>query len=176
MSGVAIFSGRRIYAECSNHHLLSRHLAGNGIWTRYFSATPTTTNESKEHLPSSARSTFKNIPVNPSILKYIQRVGVGIPQRMTRRQKIKSRFISEQEEKDQLTRTRKVRTSIPPPPFPSSDPKEQQQKSTIRRFPVKLLKSVGDLETEFPKASATMPEVVRPKKCCPRFLEEQIGT
>lgn len=84
-----------------------------------------------------------------------------MPERRKRRQKSKSRFISEQEEKDQLTRTRKVGTSIPPPPFPSSDAKGQISSSpkSIKRFPVKLLKSVGDLATEFPKASATMPEV-----------------
>lgn len=118
--------------------------------------------ESNETSQSSARSAFQEIPVNPSILKYIQRVGVGQPERRKRRQKSKARFISLQEEKDQLMRTRKARTTTPPPPFPSSDPKDQTSSSkSIRRFPVKLLKSVGNLETEFPKPSATMPEVVR---------------
>lgn len=117
----------------------------------------------------SGRSLFKETPVNPSILKYIQSVGVGKAKRTKRRKKLRrttntehSRLVlSPNEEHEQLHRIRRLPSTIAPPPFPSSNHRYEKTASgkTIRRLPVKLLKSVGSVDQEFPKPSPQRPEV-----------------
>lgn len=80
----------------------------------------------------SVRSQFKLIPVQPSIFKYIQRIGVGIPKRNTnpnRRRRQQSRqgqhtgtsstaMMSREEEQGSLSeRLRRLPSVHPPPPF-----------------------------------------------------------
>lgn len=150
MSGLLIHSGRRFYSRLPIH--IFPCLWADASRSRYFFST-----ESEE--AQSARSAFKLTPVHPSVLKYVQRVGVGKPERK-RRSKTKSQFLTQSEEKDQLGRSRKPLPTNPPPPFPSSNVSSSSEKK-IRRSPVKLLKRVGSLADEFPKPSPTMPEVVR---------------
>ncbi len=154
MSGLAMHVGRRICSRLPMH--IRPSPIADATWIRFLSST-----ESDE--TQSARSAFQQTPVNPSILKYVQRVGVGKAERKKRRNKGKSRFLTESEEKDQFGRVRKHLSTTTPPPFPSSDRRENTSLGKkVRRTPVKLLKSVGSLDSEFPKASLTMPEVVRP--------------
>jgi len=124
----------------------------------------------------SARSQFKSIDVNPSVLKYIERIGVGKPNRPKRRRRrdpSHQRHLSLAEEEEQLGRGRRRRpqtastaatttATVPPPPFAPSTrgtSKESSGKS-IRQLPVKLLARVGQADS-FPKPSPNLPEVVR---------------
>ena len=131
---------------------------------------PTTTTATK-----SARSKFKEIPVNPSILKYVQNVGVGIPKRNTRkrrlgkRRKIKGKdsvVLGRVEELEQFGRIRRGgrqtdRTRAPPPPFSIPSRFSSIESNTnIIRHPVKLLASIGTLEKKLPRESKFRPEVV----------------
>ena len=126
----------------------------------------------------SARSQFKEVPVNPSILKYIQDIGVGKPKRAQRRRIRRSRnttakadyshstpskFLSSAEEEDLLpSRNRRRPNIVPPPPFPAPHINNKNgSNQTLQRLPVKLLGSVGSITEPFPRASPNLPEVVR---------------
>lgn len=80
----------------------------------------------------SNRSKFKEIPVNRSIVAYIERIGVGIPKRNPVKRRLKSlrgndnshtnsrsrgRFLTREEEKEELQTIRRLPSRIPPPPF-----------------------------------------------------------
>eukprot|EP00429_Kryptoperidinium_foliaceum_P012577 CAMPEP_0176030522 /NCGR_PEP_ID=MMETSP0120_2-20121206/15017_1 /TAXON_ID=160619 /ORGANISM="Kryptoperidinium foliaceum, Strain CCMP 1326" /LENGTH=324 /DNA_ID=CAMNT_0017363767 /DNA_START=70 /DNA_END=1048 /DNA_ORIENTATION=+ len=106
----------------------------------------------------SVRSAFKESPVNPSLLRYIDRIGVGKPRRKRRRKSI-SAFLSASEEQERFGGGQhRSRSTVPPPPFPSPN-REEHNAVKRKRLPVKLLKSVGDSETLFPKPSPNLPEV-----------------
>jgi hypothetical protein len=128
--------------------------------TRWLSSNSTT---SIDESSQSARSRFRNTEANPSVLKYIERIGVGKPSRMKRRRRPNdaARHLSLAEEEDQLGRRRRPKTTAPPPPFASSNRNiTTESGQSIRQLPVKLLARVGSLDTPFPKSSPNLPEVV----------------
>lgn len=111
----------------------------------------------------SVRSKFKETPVNPSILKYIESIGVGIPKRnkagrRKRSQTRPSKFLSPIEEKKELRHIRRLPSKVPPPPFVSENTTTTSDKE-IKRLPVKLIGSVGSNNDEFPRGSTGLPEV-----------------
>lgn len=145
--------------------------------------------QTTEKTPTSARREFKSLPVNHSILRYIQNVGVGIPSKSSRRHKKKRKtttlpggvgsrgkgnndmfVMSSEEERERLVRTRRTTTEIPPPPFAiptgvstsqrqGKEDRPQAQQST-RHIPVKLIGRVGTSDEEFPRETKGMPEIV----------------
>jgi hypothetical protein len=119
--------------------------------------------QSVDQHSQSARFQFRQTQVNPSILKYIERIGVGKPSRAKRRRGPKDtiRYLSEAEEDEQLGRRRRPHTTTPPPPFASNSRHGKNEPGqSIRELPVKLLARVGSMETPFPKPSPNLPEVV----------------
>jgi hypothetical protein len=136
---------------------------GSSVKTcRVLSSSPQSAEPSE---PGSGRSQFKENPVNPSILKYIQNIGVGKPKRQTRRRRRpqKSLVLSHQEEQEQFQRIRRLPSTSPPPPFaPHKNSKDDKTESgrIIKRYPVKLIGSVGSSDEEFPRATPGLPEVV----------------
>lgn len=114
----------------------------------------------------SGRDQFKQIPVNSSILNYIQAVGVGKSGRRKRRKKrpaSDSNLLSVSEERELLERNRRpLVPTPPPPPFPIPTSLQKAGDSTsVQRLPVKLLGSVGSVDEEFPKVTPNLSEVVR---------------
>ena len=110
----------------------------------------------------SARGQFRNTETNPSVLKYIERIGVGKPNRTKRRRgsKHSTRHLSLSEEEERLGRGRRSQTTTPPPPFaPSNRNVTTGSGQSIRQLPVKLLARVG-CANSFPKPSPNLPEVV----------------
>lgn len=117
----------------------------------------------------SATKEFRSLPIHPSILRYIQSVGVGIPKRKTQSQRIKERrsaVMNATQEKaffDQNRRQKRLSTVSKPgaatiikeiPPSPFGAPPD------IRRNPVKIVARVGSLEDDiFPSNSHGIPEV-----------------
>ena len=123
------------------------------------SSSPNSTNSST----ASVRSKFSEIPVNPSILKHIEKLGVGRPRKTSRRRKTsrqKSNFLSEEEEINEYRHVRRASSSSPPPPFAANSDNRTDSNASIRRFPVKLLGSVGSSGEEFPRSTQGLPEVV----------------
>lgn len=129
---------------------------------------------SVEQMPhDTSRSKFKDAPVDSSIFKYIQSIGVGIPKRKitNRRNKkrrnntSKSQFLSRKEEQEELRPIRRLASKTPPPPFvPAQSRKNDNHKTEedngIRRLPVKLIGSAAT-QDEFPRGSKGLAEVVR---------------
>jgi len=105
----------------------------------------------------SARSHFKSLPVDSSILKYIENVGVGkISRKRRRRQRQpKSEFLTENQEREQFGHIRRQPSKNPPAPF------GQTTEGGTQRLPVKVLGSAGSVEDAIPKATHGLPEVVR---------------
>jgi hypothetical protein len=118
---------------------------------------------------TSGRLQFKNVPVNPSILSYIQYVGVGIPKKSKRRPRRRQpgEVLSEKDEEDhfrqQIPYQKPSIARRPPPPFvaPSSSKDTTETGQIIQRFPVKMIGSSGSAEEEFPRPFKGLPEVVR---------------
>jgi hypothetical protein len=120
---------------------------------------------------ASGRSQFKNVPVNPSILSYIQYVGVGIPKKSKKRPRRREsgEVLSEKDEEDhfrqQSPHQKPLTARRPPPPFvaPSSSNDTTEAGQIIQRFPVKLIGSSGSVDDEFPfpRPFKGLPEVVR---------------
>jgi GTP-binding protein len=131
-----------------------------GRQSQNFSSSPAATST-----PKSARSKFKEIPVNASILKHVQNVGVGIPKRYDRKRRIgvrrrqkESAVLDHAEEVERFGRVRRVPTTAPPPPFAA--PSDSKGPTNIVRYPVKLIGSVGlNGDDEFPRPSKGLPEV-----------------
>ena len=137
------------------------------------------TTKSLSESPRSGRSSFKSIPVQKSLLNYIEQVGVGRkPKLQNRAKKRRSRagFREAYDAEDQFFRIQNLsqqsrrRRGVeprpsPPPPFggysTDSNAKEDSQypKRRIRRFPVKVIGRVGSDESEFPRPSKGLPEV-----------------
>jgi hypothetical protein len=110
---------------------------------------------------NSVKSKFKETPVNPSILQYIERIGIGIPPKKKRRaSRPGSHVLSQQEEQEQFQRIRRLPSTSPPPPFAARSDEKTDSGKRIERFPVKLLGSVGSSDEEFPRATSGLPEVV----------------
>lgn len=129
----------------------------------------------------SNRALFKEIPVHPSITKYIELIGVGIAPRRRRNRKKRKGSTTDSElfllERDQGGRRRKrrgnnpkrsttdskddqhisnsmYRTALtPPPPFRASNPAEEKRK-------VLIIGSVASTQDTFPENIGTIPEVV----------------
>jgi hypothetical protein len=117
---------------------------------------------------ASGRSQFKNVPVNPSILSYIQYVGVGIPKKSKRKPQRRKpgEVLSEKDEEDHFRQQiphQKPKTVRPPPPFaaPSSSNDTNEKGQVIQRHPVKVIGSSGSAEEELPRPFKGHPEVVR---------------
>lgn len=117
---------------------------------------------------SSGRSAFKETPVDQSIFKYIQSVGVGKAKRTKRRKhrrktKDEARFFTKSEEQEQFISRRRLPSTTPPPPFPCPKGIESTESgNSVRRFPVKLIASVGGIDQKFPRTCTKLPEVVSP--------------
>jgi hypothetical protein len=162
MAGLLIRSGRNICTQTLPAAFRLSTSSLNPKIFRFAHSVPTSSDEAQ-----SGRSLFKETEVNPSILKYVQSVGVGKANRKKRRKFKKnteqSRFLSRSEEMDQLSRIRRLPSTVTPPPFPNNTRRNEKTSSgkTIRRRPVKLLGSVGSVDEEFPKPTALLPEVVR---------------
>ena len=169
MSGLLIRSGRsflnQLPASCRPSTIAPTTCVSRLLAHYQFS---TSTTNSVDDTPS-GRALFKKTPVHPSILRYIQNVGVGkgkrIERKKSRRTSGQFRFMDPNEERKELGRTRRAKTSSTPPiPFPShsSSPGETTASGkVIQRSPVKLLRTVGTMKQKFPKAFAHLPEVVR---------------
>jgi hypothetical protein len=119
---------------------------------------------------ASGRLQFKNVPVNPSILSYIQYVGVGIPKKSKKRPRRREpgEVLSERDEEDHFRQQipyQKPSIARPPPPFvaPSSSNDKTEKGQIIHRYPVKVIGSSGSDEDEFPfpRPFKGVPEVVR---------------
>jgi hypothetical protein len=118
---------------------------------------------------ASGRLAFKNVPVNPSILSYIQFVGVGIPKKSKKRTRRREtgEVLSEKDEEDhfrkQIPYQKPAAAARPPPPFvaPSASKDTTETGQIIQRHPVKLIGSSGSAEEEFPRPFKGHPEVVR---------------
>lgn len=134
----------------------------------------------------SSRAAFKTTPVDPKLLSYIERIGVGIPKRTLRRRSNKKRrkdtlVLDSKEELDffrQRSRNaikergrRRPTTSdvsssapswLPPPPFASTSPADDETTTNaghkVKRHPVKVIASVGTLDQSFP-TNQRLPEV-----------------
>mmetsp|Transcript_26725 Transcript_26725/g.31102 ORF Transcript_26725/g.31102 Transcript_26725/m.31102 type:complete len:519 (+) Transcript_26725:85-1641(+) len=79
--------------------------SNSGAGSKVFSSsTQTGRRHSENDVTESNRKVFKSIPVNPSVLSYIKKIGVGIRQTQTNKKKKKSRkeanFLSERDEED----------------------------------------------------------------------------
>ena len=121
------------------------------------SSTSTSSSDAK-----SVQSKFKETPVNPSILQYIERIGIGVPPKKRRKaSRPGSHVLSQQEEQEQFQRIRRLPSTSPPPPFSGMSDEKSDSGKRIERFPVKLLGSVGSSDDEFPRATPGLPEVVR---------------
>lgn len=144
----------------------SKRANSKGALIRCFSLKQTFVQDINQQ-SQSARSQFKQIPVNPSVLKYIEKIGVGKPSRTRRRRRPNSdskRFLSFIEENEELDGNRRPQSKIPPPPFASSGSDYRTESGqAIKQFPVKLLSSIASLATPFPKSSPNLPEIVSKK-------------
>ena len=119
---------------------------------------------------ASGRLQFKNVPVNPSILNYIQYVGVGIPKKSNKRPRRRQpgEVLSEEDEEEHFRKQipyQKSSTARPPPPFvaPSTSNDKTEKGQIIQRHPVKLIGTSGSEADEypFPRPFKGVPEVVR---------------
>lgn len=133
------------------------------------SATTATTDDDDA---SSVRAKFKEVPINSSVLEYIQRLRIGRPKKSQKRRRKKSQprsdVLSLQEEKERFRSSKRFPSTSPPPPFPSTLDDKTDSRKTIKRYPVKLLGSIGSSDEEFPKETPGLPEVVR-------FVEKEIS-
>eukprot|EP00526_Cylindrotheca_closterium_P000468 CAMPEP_0113632012 /NCGR_PEP_ID=MMETSP0017_2-20120614/16637_1 /TAXON_ID=2856 /ORGANISM="Cylindrotheca closterium" /LENGTH=548 /DNA_ID=CAMNT_0000542547 /DNA_START=84 /DNA_END=1727 /DNA_ORIENTATION=- /assembly_acc=CAM_ASM_000147 len=98
-----------------------------------FSSSSTESSDFITSSSSSNRSKFKEIPVNPSILSYIESIGIGIPKRNPVKRRLnrlrkknnydrnndrgKGNFLTREEEAESLPSIRRMPSRIPPPPF-----------------------------------------------------------
>ena len=151
--------------------IISRTLGSNAHFQKAINIQSTrllasTSIQSIDQDAESARSRFRNTDTNPSVLKYIERIGVGKPTRTKRRRGSKNnntRHLSLSEEEEKLGRGRRCQT-VPPPPFaPSNRSAATGSGQSVRQLPVKLLARVG-CANSFPKPSPNLPEVVG--VCC----------
>jgi len=145
------------------HHPTTTSSCALRSW-RFSSSTSPPSNDTP-----SGRSAFNQTPVHPSILQYIQAVGVGKAERTKRRKykknKGEARFFSRSEEQERFGSKRRSTSTVPPTPFPApalGANERSESRKLIRRFPVKLLGTVGSVNEAFPKASPNLPEVVSP--------------
>lgn len=115
----------------------------------------------------SATKEFKSLPVENSILRYIQSIGVGIPKRKSRGRRATERrsdVLTPSQEQAFFDRARRQRQSsvakpgaikisqaLPPVPFRVAD--------DMKRKPVKVVARVGSLEDKFPSNDIGIPEI-----------------
>jgi GTP-binding protein len=115
----------------------------------------------------SATKKFKSLPVENSILRYIQSIGVGIPKRKSRGRRTTERgsdVLTPSQEQAFFDRSRRQRQFsvakpgvitiaqvLPPVPFRVPD--------DIKRKPVKVVARVGSLEDKFPSNDVGIPEI-----------------
>lgn len=102
----------------------------------------TSTLDASHHSPSN-RSKFKEIPVNPSILSYIESIGIGIQKRNPAKRRLnrlrknkggrdrqnKGKFLTREEEIESLPNIRRMPSRIPPPPFAMPQSKSMKNMS-----------------------------------------------
>ncbi|CAJ1942228.1 unnamed protein product [Cylindrotheca closterium] len=138
------------YSPCMTSYRFQRALSNDILSTtkpygHYSSVLSFSSSTESDHLFSSNRSNFKEIPVNPSILSYIENIGIGIPKRIPVKRRLnrlrkknsanrnysrrnsKSEFLTREEEAESLSPSiRRLPSRIPPPPFampPQSKPR-----------------------------------------------------
>ena len=122
---------------------------------------------------SSSTKEFRSLPVDSSLLEYIQSIGVGIPKRKTRAQATnerRSEVMNANQEKAFFDRNRRQRQTtvgvsgkqgsskivivqeLPPAPFGVP--------TDVRRKPVKVVARVGSLQDDnFPSNNQNIPEI-----------------
>ena len=157
--------------SCKNDYCISRYpnlLARNRVCNINF-------RDSSSLTPASGRSKFRSIPVHPSILRYIQEVGVGIPKKTDARHRRKrpwggsDNIIAERDEAEhfRVKKLTKQRSSLPPPPFyTATTANNAEAGSKIERIPIKILGSVGSKDEEFPRITKGLPEIVSDDWVC----------
>jgi hypothetical protein len=146
--------------------ILYRHHSSSNVKADDTTRSSSQTSQATTSNKSAASS---QIPVNPSILNYIQYLDIGIPKKKPRLRKKqqqqqrqnRSSVLSKADEAEHFRSQKpKARSSPPPPPpFPSKSMVDNT-KDEIIRYPVKILGKAGSSEEELPKPTKGLPEVV----------------
>lgn len=164
---------RTVYVYSFKGSLVPSSLSTTRLRQTSFLALSTAANDTRVAVKSN-RAVFKETNVSPTILSYIKRIGVGIPDK-TRRSKRKKGGNPEDELLDQSRYGRKRGSSkeekdrgttsfswVPPPPFASSPRRHDSSSGAsyrVRRRPVRVIGSVGSLDERFPRNADGIPEI-----------------